>query len=156
MFKFCVWRRFRWQPGNAHNPALPPENLRSRPLIEVQRVDISRVHLMLRHKHFQANRLVAVFSKFFNWAEKHGLRPDGRATPADTLKSTASANVNAFCLRRSSRSSAALSPMPNVKGVAHTVDNCRDPTADSYWRQLRLPPSQSNVQAREWRHEMFG
>ena len=29
------------------------------------------------HKHFQANRLVAVFSKFFNWAEKHGLRPDG-------------------------------------------------------------------------------
>ena len=54
-----------------------PENLRSRPLIEVQRADISRVHLMLRHKHFQANRLVAVFSKFFNWAEKHGLRPDG-------------------------------------------------------------------------------
>ena len=54
-----------------------PENLRSRPLIEVQRADISRVHLILRHKHFQANRLVAVFSKFFNWAEKHGLRPDG-------------------------------------------------------------------------------
>ena len=28
-------------------------------------------------KPYQANRTLALLSKFFNWAEKHGLRPDG-------------------------------------------------------------------------------
>jgi integrase len=54
-----------------------PKNLRSRPLAEIKRADIVPLHLSLRHKPFQANRLMAMLSKFFNWAEQHGLRPDG-------------------------------------------------------------------------------
>lgn len=54
-----------------------PKHLRSRPLAEIKRADIARLHLHLRDKLYQANRLIAVLSKFFNWAEQHGLRTDG-------------------------------------------------------------------------------
>ena len=54
-----------------------PKHLRSRPLAEIKRSDIARLHLSLRDKLYQGNRLIAVLSKFFTWAEQHGLRPDG-------------------------------------------------------------------------------
>ena len=44
---------------------------------EVNRADIARLHHEMRDKPYQANRTLAMLSKFFGWAEKHGLRPDG-------------------------------------------------------------------------------
>ncbi len=35
------------------------------------------MHHELSDKPYQANRTLALLSKLFNWAEKHGLRPDG-------------------------------------------------------------------------------
>ena len=48
-----------------------------RPIGEIKRQDIARLHHELASKPYQANRTLALLSKFFNWAEKHGLRPDG-------------------------------------------------------------------------------
>ena len=53
-----------------------PKHLKSRPLAEIKHADIARLHLSLRAKLYQANRLVAVLSKFFTWAEQHGLHPN--------------------------------------------------------------------------------
>jgi integrase len=54
-----------------------PRSLRRRSVVEITRPDIARLHLALRHKPYQANRLLALLSKFFNWCERHGYRPDG-------------------------------------------------------------------------------
>ena len=51
--------------------------LRYRTIKDVKRADISRLHHSLKDKPYQANRSVALLSKFFNWTEKHGFRPDG-------------------------------------------------------------------------------
>ncbi|MBZ0216444.1 MAG: site-specific integrase [Fimbriimonadaceae bacterium] len=51
--------------------------LRHRLISDVKRSDIARLHHSLKDKPYQANRTVALLSKLFNWAEKHGLRPDG-------------------------------------------------------------------------------
>jgi integrase len=47
------------------------------PIGEVKRTDIARLHHEMRSKPCQANSTLAMLSKFFGWAEKHGLRPDG-------------------------------------------------------------------------------
>ena len=44
---------------------------------ELKRADIARLHHEMRAKPYQANSTLAMLSKFFGWAEKHGLRPDG-------------------------------------------------------------------------------
>jgi integrase len=44
---------------------------------EVNRGGIARLHHEMRSKPYQANSTLAMLSKFFGWAEKHGLRPDG-------------------------------------------------------------------------------
>jgi len=54
-----------------------PANWRARPLDEISRNDISRLHDGLRDTPYAANRLLAVLSKFFNWAEGQGLRATG-------------------------------------------------------------------------------
>lgn len=54
-----------------------PADLKRRSLTEVTRSDIARLHLSLRGKPYQGNRLLALLSKFFNWCERHGFRPDG-------------------------------------------------------------------------------
>jgi integrase len=41
------------------------------------RPDIARLHHELSDKPYQANRVLAFLSALFNWAEKHGFRPDG-------------------------------------------------------------------------------
>jgi integrase len=51
--------------------------LRNRRIGEVKRSEIARSHHDLREKPYQANRTLALLSKLFNWAEKHGLRPEG-------------------------------------------------------------------------------
>jgi integrase len=48
-----------------------------RPVSDIKRQDIAKLHHELASKPYQANRTLALLSKFFNWAEKHGLRPDG-------------------------------------------------------------------------------
>jgi integrase len=48
-----------------------------RPIGELKRQDIARLHHELADKPYQANRTLALLSKFFGWAEKHGLRSDG-------------------------------------------------------------------------------
>jgi len=50
---------------------------RHRAITDVQRKDVAKLHHKLLNKPYQANRSVALLSKFFNWCEKHGLRPDG-------------------------------------------------------------------------------
>jgi integrase len=49
----------------------------NRAIGELKRPDIARLHHELRDKPYQANRVLAFLSVLFNWAEKHGLRPDG-------------------------------------------------------------------------------
>jgi integrase len=44
---------------------------------DLKRQDIAHVHHELSDKPYQANRVLAFLSAFFNWAEKHGLRSDG-------------------------------------------------------------------------------
>ena len=41
------------------------------------RADVARLHHDLRETPYQANRALAAVSKMMNWAERHGLRPDG-------------------------------------------------------------------------------
>jgi site-specific recombinase XerD len=50
---------------------------RQRQIGDVKRSDVARFHHTLKDKPYQANRSLALLSKFFNWCEKHGLRPDG-------------------------------------------------------------------------------
>jgi integrase len=51
--------------------------LQNRGIGELKRPDIARLHHDLSDKPYQANRVLAFLSALFNWAEKHGLRPDG-------------------------------------------------------------------------------
>jgi integrase len=51
--------------------------LENRATGELKRLDIARLHHELSDKPYQANRVLAFLSVFFNWTEKHGLRPDG-------------------------------------------------------------------------------
>src|SRR5262245_57573541 len=44
---------------------------------EVNRPDVARLHHEMRSKPYQANSTLAMLSKFFGWAERHGLRADG-------------------------------------------------------------------------------
>jgi integrase len=50
---------------------------KNRAIGELKRPDIARLHHELSDKPYQANRVLAFLSVLFNWAEKHGLRPDG-------------------------------------------------------------------------------
>jgi integrase len=52
-------------------------SLGRRSIGEVTRADIARLHREMSAKPYQANSTLAMLSKFFGWAEKHGLRPDG-------------------------------------------------------------------------------
>jgi len=54
-----------------------PVRLKRRFVADLSRNDIARLHLAMRDKPYQANRVLALLSKFFNWCEKHGYRPDG-------------------------------------------------------------------------------
>ena len=48
-----------------------------RPIAELTRQDIAKLHHELGSTPYQANRTLALLSKFFGWAERRGLRPDG-------------------------------------------------------------------------------
>ena len=48
-----------------------------RPIGDLKRQDVAKLHHELARTPYQANRTLALLSKFFGWAEKHGLRPDG-------------------------------------------------------------------------------
>jgi integrase len=48
-----------------------------RPIGELKRQDIAKLHHELASTPYQANRTLALLSKFFSWAEKHGLRSEG-------------------------------------------------------------------------------
>jgi integrase len=60
---------------NLNNHVLPA--LRQRPVAEVTRADIMRLHHQMRHAPGACNRTLALLSKMFNLAELWGLRPDG-------------------------------------------------------------------------------
>jgi len=47
-----------------------------RDIRDIERADIARQHQRLNDKPYQANRTLALLSKFFNWCELHGYRPD--------------------------------------------------------------------------------
>ena len=52
-----------------------------RRVTDVTRADIARLHHAHRHTPFQANRVLALLGKFFNWAERHGYDPPPRLVP---------------------------------------------------------------------------
>ena len=54
-----------------------PSTLRRKFVADIQRAEIARLHLAMKDKPYQANRTLALLSKFFNWCEKHGYRIDG-------------------------------------------------------------------------------
>lgn len=54
-----------------------PKPLLSQLVVDTGRPEITRLHTALQDTPYQANRVLALLSKFFNWAEKQGLRPDG-------------------------------------------------------------------------------
>ncbi len=58
--------------GNYIKPAF-----RHRQIGDVSRADIARLHHSMRDKPYQANRTVALLSKFFSWCEGNGFRTDG-------------------------------------------------------------------------------
>jgi len=43
---------------------------------DISRANISRLHYEMKQHPYQANRFLSVLSKFFNWCESLGLRPD--------------------------------------------------------------------------------
>ena len=45
-------------------------------LRDVRRQHVARLHHAMRDKPYAANRMLAVLSKFMNWAEERGLRPE--------------------------------------------------------------------------------
>lgn len=53
------------------------EALRRRPVSDIGRPEIAKLHLSLKDKPYQGNRTLALLSKFFNWCEKHDLRVGG-------------------------------------------------------------------------------
>ncbi len=53
-----------------------PKNLRSRPLAEMKRADIARLHLSLRDKLYQGNRLIALLSNRAHRAHLGGARTE--------------------------------------------------------------------------------
>lgn len=55
---------------------LVPATVRRMPITEIRRGDIARIHNSLSKTPYQANRLLAVLRKFFNWCERNGFRPD--------------------------------------------------------------------------------
>jgi integrase len=58
-----------------HEHALP--SLGRLRVPDVTRADVARLHHAMRDTPYQANRVLAVLSKMFGWAEARGLRPDG-------------------------------------------------------------------------------
>ncbi len=50
--------------------------LGARRILDVDRVDVVKLHTSLVDRPYAANRTVALLSKFFNWCEGRGLRPD--------------------------------------------------------------------------------
>lgn len=60
---------------------LVPSKLLVLPITEVCRSHIAQLHNGLQRTPYQANRLLAVLRKFFNWCEKCGFRAD-RSNPA--------------------------------------------------------------------------
>jgi Arm DNA-binding domain len=66
---------------------------RRRPFVGLQRQDVARFHYDLRATPYIANRSLAVLSKLFNWAEKHGLRP---VILAGMSKNTARSGASGF------------------------------------------------------------
>lgn len=55
---------------------LVPAKLNRMPIGDVGRVNIAQLHNSLSATPYQANRLLAVIRKFFNWCEKNGFRQD--------------------------------------------------------------------------------
>lgn len=55
---------------------LVPAKLRRLPVTDVSRAHIAELHHKLAATPYQANRLLAVLRKFFNWTEKNGYRKD--------------------------------------------------------------------------------
>lgn len=55
---------------------LVPARLRRIPITEVSRSNLAQLHNSLSGTPYQANRLLAVLRKFFNWCEKNGFRGD--------------------------------------------------------------------------------
>ena len=50
--------------------------LRHRRINDITRSDIAKLHHSMRESPYQANRCLALLSKFFNWTEKRGFRSD--------------------------------------------------------------------------------
>lgn len=74
---------------------LVPKSLKEKRISELVRPDISRLQQSLSSTPYQANRLLAVLRKFFNWCEKNGYRAD-HTNPALHVDKFAESRRNRF------------------------------------------------------------
>ncbi len=74
---------------------LLPNALKGKRISELTRPDISRLQQSLSVTPYQANRLLAVLRKFFNWCEKNGYRAD-HTNPALHVDKFAESRRNRF------------------------------------------------------------
>jgi integrase len=74
---------------------LVPKPLKAKRISELVRPDISRLQQSLSSTPYQANRLLAVLRKFFNWCEKNGYRAD-HTNPALHVDKFAESRRNRF------------------------------------------------------------
>lgn len=54
-----------------------PDKLRRRPIGDIGRADMEQLHQDLSETPTMANKVIAILSKLFSWAEKTGVRPTG-------------------------------------------------------------------------------
>jgi integrase len=116
-----------------------------RPTSDIKRQDIAKLHHELASKPYQANRTLALLSKFFNWAEKHGLRPDG-SNPCRHIEKYRESRRERFL------SEAELARLGDALREAQT-DNSATPWAIAAIRLLIFTGARlGEILALEWEH----
>lgn len=94
---------------------------------ELQRQDIAKLHHEMASTPYQANHTLALLSKFFGWAEKHGLRPDG-SNPCRHVEKYREARRERFL------SQAELGRLGDALRAAVALDDSRHSPAHAYGR----------------------
>jgi len=115
------------------------------PFAQIQRQDIARFHHGLRATPYVGNRTLAVLSKLFNWAEEHGLRPDG-SNPCRHVKKYREGRRERFL------SQAELARLGDALREAEQDKSC-SPWAIAAIRLLTLTGARRNeILTLEWGH----
>ena len=112
---------------------------------DVARADVSQLHLKLRDRPYQANRMIEVVSKMFNLAEEWGFRPEG-TNPRKGIKKYPERKRERFL------SAAELQRVGDVLSEMET-ERVEMPTAIAAIRLLMLTGCRlSEILTLQWKH----